>query len=55
MMLKLSNMVIDLEKEKEAHKQYNPYYKKRDDNSQPKIPPHSASAMNLSDVGMDNF
>ena len=28
MMQKLSNRVIDLEKEKEAHKAYNPYYKK---------------------------
>ena len=55
MMQKLSNRVIDLEKKKEAHKQYNPYDKKRDDNSQPKSPPHSPSAMNLTDVGMDNF
>ena len=28
MMQKLSNRVIDLEKEKEAHKAYKPYYKK---------------------------
>ena len=28
MMQKLSNRVIDLEKEKEAHKPYKPYYKK---------------------------
>ena len=55
MMQKLSNQVIDLEKEKEAHKQYKPYYKKREDNNQPKPPPHSSSAMNLTDVGMDNF
>ena len=54
-MQKLSNRVIDLEKEKEAHKQYKPYYKKREDSSQPKPPPHSPSAMNLTDVGMDNF
>ena len=55
MMQKLSNRVIDLEKGKEAHKQYKTYYKKRDDNGQPKPPPHSPSAMNLTDVGMDNF
>ena len=47
---KLSNRVIDLEKEKEAHKQYKPYYKKRDDNSQPKPPSHSPSAMISTDV-----
>ena len=28
MMQNLSNRVIDLEKEKEAHKSYKPYYKK---------------------------
>ena len=55
MMQKLSNWVIDLEKEKEANKQYKPYYKKMEDNSQPKPPPHSPSSMNLTDVGMDNF
>ena len=38
MMQKLSNWVIDLEIEKEAHKQYKPYYKKREDNSKPKPP-----------------
>ena len=46
MMQKLSNRVIDLEKEKEAHKSYKPYYKKREDNIQPKPPPHSPAAMN---------
>ena len=55
MMQKFSNRVIDLEKEKEAHKQYKPYYKKRDDNIQTKPPSHSPSAMNLTDVEMDNF
>ena len=55
MMHKLYNRVIDLEKEKEAHKPYKPYYKKREDNSQPKPPPHSPATMNLTDVGMDNF
>ena len=55
MMPKLSNKEIDLEKEKEAHKPYKPYYKKREDNSQPKPPPHSPSTMNLTDVGMDHF
>ena len=55
MMQKLSNRVIDLEKEKEAHKKYKTYYKKRDDNGQPNPPSHSPSTMNLTDVGMDNF
>ena len=34
MMQNLSNIVIDLEREKEAHKSYRPYYKEREDNSQ---------------------
>ena len=53
MMQKLSNIVIDLEKE--AYKSYKPYYEKREDNNQPKPPPHSPATMNLTDVGMDNF
>ena len=47
--------MIDLEKEKEAHKAYKPYYKRREDNNQPKPPPHSPASMNLTEVGMDNF
>ena len=55
MMQKLSNRVIDLEKEKEANKSYKPYYKRREDNNQHKPPPHSPASMNLTEVGMDNF
>ena len=55
MMQKLSNRIIDLEKEKEAQKFYKPYYKKREDNNQSQPSPHSPSSMNLMEVGMDNF
>ena len=55
MMQKLSNKIIDLEKEKETHKFYKPYYKKREDNNQSQPPPHNSSSMNLTEVGMDNF
>ena len=55
MMQKLSNRIIDLEKEKEAQKAYKPYYKKREDNNQPKPPPYGSASMNLTEVGMDNF
>ena len=55
MMQNLSNRVIDLEREREAHNSYKPYYKEREDASQPGPPPHSPAAMNLTDVGMDNF
>ena len=55
MMQKLSNRVIDLEKEKEAHKAYKTYYKRREDKNQSKPPPHNPASMNLTEVGMDNF
>ena len=55
MMQKLSNRVIYLERERENHKSYKPYYREREDNSQPKPPPHSPATMNLTDVGMHNF
>ena len=55
MMQKLSNRIIDLEKEKEAQKAYKPYYKKREDNNQCKTPPHGLASMNLTEVGKDNF
>ena len=55
MVQKLSNRVIDLEKEKEENKQYKPYYKKRYDSGPSKPPSHSPSAMNLTEVGMENF
>ena len=55
MVQKLSNKIIDMEKEKEAKKQFKSYYKKRDDSGTSKPPSHSPSAMNLTEVGMDNF
>ena len=55
MMQKLSNKIIDLEKEKETQNFYKPYYKKREDNNQSQPPPHNTAAMNLTEVGMDNF
>ena len=54
-MQKLSNRIIDVEKEKEAQKSYKPYYRRREDNNQSKPPPHSPASMNLMKVGMDNF
>ena len=54
-MQKLSNKIIDLEKEKETQKLYKPYYKKREDNNQSQPPPHNSASMNLTEVGMENF
>ena len=55
MMQKLSNRIIDLEKDKETQKFYKPYYKKREDNNQSQPPLHNPASMNLMEVGMDNF
>ena len=41
MVQKLSNKIIDMEKEKEAKKQFKPYYKKRDGSGPSKPPSHS--------------
>ena len=54
-MQKLSNRIIDLEREKEAQKLYKPYYKKREDKNQSQPPPYSPTSMNLTEMGMDNF
>ena len=55
MVQKLSNKIIDMEKEKEAKKKFKPYYKKRDDSGPSKPPSHSPSTMNLTEVGMEYF
>ena len=54
-MQKLSKRVIDPEKEKEAHKEFKPYYERGGDNNQSKPSPHSPASMNLIELGMDNF
>ena len=55
MVHKLSNKIVDMEKEKEAKKQFKPYYKRRDESGPSQPPTHSPYAMNLAEVGMDNF
>ena len=55
MVEKLSNKIVDLEKEKEAKKQFKPYYKRRDESGPSQPPTHSSSILNSSEVGMENF
>ena len=55
MIQKLSNRIIDLEKEREVQKTYKPYYQKREYNNQLKIPPPNSTSMNITEVGGDNF
>ena len=54
-MQKLSNKIIDLEKEKEAQNFFRPYYKKREDGNQTQPPPQKTASMNLTEIGMENF
>jgi len=44
-----------MEKEKEAKKQFKPYYRRKDENGSSQPPTHSPSVMNLTEVRMDNF
>ena len=55
MVHKLSNKIVDLEKEKESNKQFKPYYKRREEIGSSQPPTHSSSIMNIIEVGMDNF
>ena len=55
MVHKLSNKFVNLEKDKEAKKQFKPYYKRRDESGPSQPPTHSSSDINFTEVGMDNF
>ena len=55
MMQNLSNGIIDLEKGREAQKTYKPYYQKREDSNQLKIPPPNSALVNITEVGGDNL
>ena len=55
---KLSNKIVDLEKDKEASSSRNPFrqiFKKKEENSPSQPPTNISSVMNLTEVGMDNF
>ena len=52
---KLSNRIIDLEKEKEIQKTYKPHYQKREVNNQWQVPPPKLASMNITEIGGDNF
>ena len=54
-MQKLYNRIIDLEKERDIQKTYKPYYPKREDNNQWKIPSPNLASINITEIGGDNF
>ena len=51
MMQKLSNRLIDLEKERDLQKTYKPHHPKRKDNNQRQAPPPHLASMNITEVG----
>ena len=51
MIQKLSNRIIDLEKEREVQRTYKPYYPKREDSNQWKIPPSNLPSINIIEAG----
>ena len=58
MVQKLSNKIVDLEKDKEASssiKHFKPFFKKIDDIGPPRPPTDISSVLNFPEVGMDNF
>ena len=58
MVQKLSNKVVDLEKDKEAsssRKPFREFFKKKEENSSPQPPTNNSSVLNLTEVGMDNL
>ena len=58
MVQKLSNKIVDLEKDKEGklgRTLYKPFFKERYESGPSQPPTHSPSIMNLTEVGMDNL
>ena len=58
MVQKLSNKIVDLEKDKEASsskKQFKPFFKKREESGTSQQPVYNSSVLNFNEVGMDHF
>ena len=58
MVHKLSNKIVDLEKDKgtsSSRNPFKPYYKKRAESGQPQSPLINSVVLNFNEVGMDHF
>ena len=55
MLQKLSNRIIDLEKERDIQKTYKPHYPRKEGNNQWQVPPPNSASINITEVGGDNF
>ena len=52
---KMSNRIIDLEKERDIQKTNKPHYPKMEDNNQWQVPPPNLASINITEIGGDNF
>ena len=58
MVEKLSNKIVDLEKDKEgssSKKQFKPYFEKRQESGTSQPPMYTSFVLNFNEVGMDHF
>ena len=58
MVHKLSNKIVDMEKDKGAssyRNPFNPYYKKKEESGQLQPPVHNSNVFNFNEVGMDHL
>ena len=55
MLQKLSNRIIDLEKERDIQKTHKLHYPKKEGNNQWQVPPPNSASINIIEVGRDNF
>ena len=52
---KMSNRIVDLEKERDIQKTNKPHYPKKEDNNQWQVPPPNLASINITEIGGDNF
>ena len=52
---KMSNRIVDLEKERDIQKINKPHYRKKEDNNQWQVPPPNVASINMTEIGRDNF
>ena len=58
MVQKLSNKIVDMEKEKGTsyyRNPFNPYYKKKEESGHTQPHVHNSIVLNFNEVGMDHF
>ena len=52
---KMSNRIVDLEKERDIQKTNKPHYPRQEDNNQWQVPPPNLASIDITGIGGDNF